>query len=67
MLQLLKGLVGDIHFSDKVLVKINYKPYLLVTRLSCSKVLFSYVVTTMLFRLVFLLHLQDNHLTALHY
>ena len=42
VLQLLKGFVGNFGFSDKDLVNVTSKPYLLPTRLSCSGISFSY-------------------------
>ena len=44
VLQLLKGLVGNFDFSDKDLVKIPSKPYLLATRLSCTGIPFPYSI-----------------------
>lgn len=44
MLQLLKGLVGDFDFSDKVRVNMTSKLYLLVMRLIYSEIPSSYVI-----------------------
>ena len=40
----LKGFVSNFDFSDKDLLNITSKPYLLATRLSCSDIPFSYVI-----------------------
>ena len=42
LLQLLKGFISNFDVSDKDLVNINIKSYLLPTLLSCFAILFSY-------------------------
>ena len=81
-LPLLKGFVSSFDYIDKDLVNITSKPYLLLTRLSCSDIPFSYgikkfdVSKIWLFFdlllddnvwLLLLLIFQGNHLTIFNY